>query len=112
MPGNIVTVPANLRHPTGQEFVMIAAMGGMTIQTVFIHRRMGPHEGASFLGMALVAEFIDGIPLELGGAKASMVFMAVCAFYFSFPDGMVGSPVLLGPYALMAEITKVRLGRL
>jgi hypothetical protein len=62
--------------------------------------------------MALVTKFIDGIPLELGGAKTSMVFMAVRAFYFSFPDRMVGGPIRLGPYALMAEETEVWLGGL
>jgi hypothetical protein len=71
---------------------------------------MGPHERTSFLGMALITEFIDGIPLELSGAKASMVFVAVRAFYFPFPDRMVGGSTCLGPYALVAEIAKVWLG--
>jgi hypothetical protein len=57
--------------------------------------------------MALITEFIDGIRLELGGAKTSVVFMAVRAFYFSFPDRMVGGPILLGPYALMTEVAEV-----
>jgi hypothetical protein len=71
---------------------------------------MGPHKGASFLGMALITKFIDGIPLELGGAKTSVVFVAVRAFHFSFPDRMVGGPILLRPYALMTENAEIRLG--
>ena len=70
---------------------------------------MGPHKGASFLGMALIAKFINGIPLNLGGAKTSMVFVAVRAFNFSFPDRMVRRPILLSPYALMTENAEVRL---
>ncbi len=31
MAGNIVTVPANLRHPTIQEFVVVAAVGNVAI---------------------------------------------------------------------------------
>ena len=68
---------------------------------------MGPYKGASFLGMALIAKFINGIPLNLGGAKTSMVFVAVRTFNFSFPDRMVGGPALLSPYALMTEIAQV-----
>ena len=68
---------------------------------------MGPHEGASFLGMALITKFIDGIPLEVGGAKTSMMFVAVRAFNFSFPDRVVGGSIFLSPYALMTEIAEV-----
>ena len=70
---------------------------------------MGPHPGTSFFGMALITEFIDGIRLELGGAKTSMVFVAVRAFNFSFPDRMVGGSIFLGPYVFMTEIAEVRL---
>ena len=68
---------------------------------------MGPHPGTSFLGMALVTEFVDGIRLELGGAKTSMLFVAVRALDFSFPDGMVRGPGGLGPYALVAKIAEI-----
>ena len=104
-----MTVPADLRHPAVQQFVVVAAVGDVTIQAIFIHRRVGPHKGASFLGMALVTEFIDGIPLELGGAKTSMVFVAVRAFNFSFSDRMVGGSIFLSPYVFMTEIAEVRL---
>ena len=70
---------------------------------------MGPHKGASFLGMALITKFIDGIPLELGGAETSMVFVAVRAFDFSFPYRVVGGSIFLSPYVLMTEIAEVRL---
>ena len=102
-----MTVPADLGHPTVQEFIVVAAVRNMTIQAILIHRGMGPHKGASFLGMALITKFIDRIPLELGGAKTSMVLVAVRAFNFSFPDRMVGGPTLLSPYVLMTEIAKV-----
>jgi hypothetical protein len=62
--------------------------------------------------MALVTEFIHGICLDLGGAKASVMFVTTRAFQFSFADGMVGGLVLLGPYALVAEIAEVWLGGL
>jgi hypothetical protein len=107
MAGNLVTALAELRGPTVQEFVVIAAVGNMTIQAILIHRGMGPHKGASFLGMALITKFIDRIPLELGGAETSMVFMAVRALDFSFPDRMMGGPTLLSPYTLMTEIAEV-----
>jgi hypothetical protein len=83
-------------------------MGNMAIQAILIHRGMGPHEGASFLGMALVTELIDGIPFELGGTEPSVVLVAPRAFQLAFPDGMVGSPVLLGPDILVAGIAEVR----
>jgi len=68
---------------------------------------MGPHEGASFFSMTLITEFIDAIPLEQGRAKTPMVFVAIGAFQFSFPNRMVGSAILLGPDALVAEIAEV-----
>jgi hypothetical protein len=68
---------------------------------------MGPHEGAPFLAVALITEFVDGIPLEQGGAETSMVLVAVRAFDLSFPNRMVGGPALLSPYVLMAEIAEV-----
>ena len=109
MEGRIVTVLAELGNTPVQEFVLVAAVGNMTIQAILVYRRMGPHEGASFVAMALIAKFIDGIPFELGGAKTSVVFVAVGAFNLSFPDRMVGGPVLLSPYVLMAEVAEVRL---
>jgi hypothetical protein len=73
---------------------------------------MGPHEGASFFSMTLITKFIDAVPLEQSRAKTSMVFVAIRAFQLSFPDRMVGSPILLGPNALVAEIAEVWLGGL
>ena len=57
--------------------------------------------------MALVAKFIDRIRLEQRGAKTSVVFVAIRALQFSFPDRMMGSPILLGSDALVAEIAEV-----
>jgi hypothetical protein len=112
MTGHIVAIPADLRHPAGQEFAVVAAVWGMAIQAVLLHRRMGPHVRTPLLGVALVTEFIHGICFELGGAKASVLFVTTRAFQFSFADGMMGGPVLLGPYALVAEIAEVWLGGL
>ena len=106
----VVAITAKLGHPAGQEFVVIAAVGDMARQTILIYRGMGPHERASLLGMAPVTEFVDGIRLEQGGAKSSMGLVTFRAFQFSFPDGMMGSPVFLGPDAFVARITELRLG--
>ena len=89
MTGDIVTIPADLGHPAAQEFVVIASMRNMTVQAILVHRRMGPHPGASFLGVALVTKFIDGIPLDLGDPKASMDFVTIATLDFSFPDWMM-----------------------
>jgi hypothetical protein len=62
--------------------------------------------------MALVTEFVDRTRLDLLCAKPSMVFVAIRAFHFSFPNRMVGGPILLGPDAFVAEIAEVRLGSL
>ena len=80
MAGSIVTVPADLGHPAAQELIVIASMRNMAVQAILIHRRMRPHPGASFLGMALVTKFINGIRLDLGGPKASMDFVAIRTF--------------------------------
>jgi hypothetical protein len=100
---------AELRGSADQELVVTAAVGNMAIQAVLIHRRMRPHEGASFVGVAPITKLIHGIPLELGGAQTSMVFMAVGALYLSLSDRMVGGPALLSPYGLVTEIAEVRL---
>jgi hypothetical protein len=105
-----VTIPADLGHPAVQELIVVAAVGNVTIQAILIDWRMGPHPRPSFIRMALVAKFGDRIALQLGRAKPSMMFMAVRAFDLSFPDGMVGGPIFLGPDALMTEIAEVRLG--
>jgi len=109
MARRIVTVLAEHGDPTVQELIVTTAVGDMAIHAILIHRRMGPHKRAPLLRMALVTEFIDGIPLELGRAKAPVLFVAVRAFYFSFPDRVVGGPIRLRPYGLMAEETEVRL---
>jgi hypothetical protein len=62
--------------------------------------------------MTLITELIDAVPLEQGWAKTSMVFVAIRAFQLSFPDRMVGGPILLGSNALVAEIAEVWLGGL
>ena len=112
MARRIVTVLAEHGDPTVQELIVTTAVGDMAIHAILIHRRMGPHKRAPLLRMALVTEFIDGIPLELGGAKTSMGLVAVRTFHFSFPDRMVRGPILLRPYTLMTEIAEFRLGGL
>jgi len=107
MAGDIVTVPADLGHPGAQKLVVITSMRNMAVQAILIHRRMGPHPGASLLGVALVTKFINRIRLDLGDPKPSMDFVAIRAPDFSFPDWMMRGPARLGPYALMAKIAEV-----
>jgi len=71
---------AELRHLALQELPMVAAMRGMAVQTVFIHRRMLPHDRPSFFGVALVAQVIKGIRLHHLGSEASMVVVTGRAF--------------------------------
>ncbi len=107
MLSKIMAISANLGHSTGQELVVIAAVGNMAIQTVLIHRWMGPHERSSFFGVALVTELINGISLDLDGAETSMLFVAIRALDFSLSDRMVGGPASLCSCALVAEIAEV-----
>lgn len=108
----IMATLAKQGHSTVQELVVIPTMRHMADETILVHRRMGPHEGASFFGMALVAELVHRIGLEEVGAEPAVMLMAVGAFHLPFPDRMVGGPIFLSPYPLMTEITEVRLGSL
>ena len=109
MSGSVVAALANLGRPAGQEFVVIATVRSVAIQAILLYRRMGPHPGASLVGMALVTKIVDRIPFQLGRAKTPVVFVAVRAFHFSFPDGMMRRPVFLGANVLVAKIAEVRL---
>jgi hypothetical protein len=80
MPADIVAIPANLRYPAGQELGMIAPMGGVAIEAVFFHGRMGPHVRASLFRVALVAEIVDPIPFHHLAPETSVVIVAVRAF--------------------------------
>ncbi len=110
MAGNVMTISADLGHSTVKEFVVVASVRNVTIQAILVHRRVRPHPGSPFIRMALIAEFVDRIRLELGGAEAAVVLMAIGALYFSFPNRMMGSPALLSPNVLVTEIAEVGLG--
>jgi len=73
---------------------------------------MLPHVGASLIGMAFVAEFVHRIRLNHLWPETAVMIMAVRTFHFSFPYGMVGLLIFLGPYGPMADIAKVRLSGL
>jgi hypothetical protein len=108
--GSVVAALAKLGRPADQEFIVITAMRGMAAQAILLYRRMGPHPGASLVGMALVTKLVDRIPFQLGWAEPPVVFMAAGALHLSLTDRMVGGPVLLGSDALVAEVAEVRLG--
>ncbi len=109
MAGNVMTISADLGHSTVKEFVVVASVRNVTIQAILVHRRVRPHPGSPFIRMALIAEFVDRIRLELGGAEAAVVLMAIRAFDLSFPEGMVGLPVLLRTDLQMADVAEIRL---
>lgn len=85
---------------------MIAAVGRVTSGTILFHGGMLPHKGASFIGMAPVAEFVDGVAFHHLGPKTAMVVMAVRAFHPSFPDGVMGLFVFLGPDGAMTDVAE------
>jgi hypothetical protein len=68
---------------------------------------MRPHEGASLIGMAFVAEFIHRIRLDHLWPKIAVMIVTVRTFHFSFSYGVVGLFIFLSPYGPMADIAKV-----
>ena len=92
MPAPIMTALAKLRRVADQEFGMVAAVRRMTVQAVFLDRRMLKHEGPSFFSVTFEAEFVHRIGLELIVGKGSMHIMTIGAFDQSFFDGMVRLP--------------------
>lgn len=70
---------------------MAAAVSVMTDGAVFFNRRVFPDKGASFFGMALVAELIDVVFKQHTVRKAAMGVMTVAALYFPLDNRMVGN---------------------
>jgi len=64
---------AEQRGFSGQELRMIAAVRLVAGQAVLRNRRVLPHERASLVRMTFIAEFIDGVGLDL--------FVPECAVY-------------------------------
>jgi len=52
---NIVAILAKLRKFPLKKSAMAAAVSLVAVQTVFFHRRMFPHKGTSFFGVAFIA---------------------------------------------------------
>jgi hypothetical protein len=107
--GSIMAIYAYGRNPLNQKFIVVTAMGRVAIRTILVDRRMLPHKRPSFFGMASVAEFVDGIAFHHLGPKTPMVVMAVRAFHSSFPDGVVGLLVFLGPDCAVADVAELGL---
>jgi hypothetical protein len=101
-----MTALAKLGHPAVQEFVVVAAMGGVASGAILFYGRMLPHERASFFGVATVAEFVDGFGFHHLGPETAVMVMTVRAFHSSFPDGVMGLFVLLGPDRAMTDVAK------
>lgn len=74
---------------SGQEFGVVATVGGMTVHAVFFHRRMLEHVGTALISMALEAEFINGVCLDHLGSEAAMRIMAIGTGDLALLDGMV-----------------------
>jgi hypothetical protein len=104
-----MTALAKLGHPAVQKFVVVAAMGRVASGAILFYGRMLPHERASFFGVAPVAEFVDGIGFHHFGPKTAMMVMAVRAFHSSFPDGVVGLLIFLGPDGAVADVAELGL---
>ena len=106
MLGSVMTALAELGHPAVQEFVVVAAVGRVAIRAILFHRRMFPHKGASFFGVAPVAEFVDGVAFHHLGPESAMMVVAVRAFHPSFPDGVMGLLVFLGSDCAVADVAE------
>lgn len=87
-------------------------MSSVAAQAILFHGRMRPHERASLIGMAFVAQFIHRIRLDHLWPKIAVVIVTVRTFHFSFSYGVVGLLIFLSSYGPMANIAKVRLGGL
>ena len=105
----IVAVLAEERRVADQKLRMIAAVRRMTVQAVFIDGRMLYHKRPSLFRMALIAEFVHRIGLDLVVGKGSMHIMTIGAFDQAFLEGMVGLPGELRPDILMAVKAQGRL---
>jgi len=112
MEGIIMTALTDIRTFLTQQFCVAAAMGSVADHAVFLDRRMFPHVGAAFVGMAFEAELVHAVRLDHFGAEPAMRIMAIGAGNLAFFDGMVRLAVDLGPDILMAGKTEFGLGHL
>ena len=76
----IMTALAKLRRGFNQKLGMVAAVRCMTVQAIFIDRRMLYHKRPSLFGMALVTKFIHRIGLKLIVGEGAVRIMAAGAF--------------------------------
>jgi hypothetical protein len=101
-----MTALAELGHPAVQEFVVVAAVGCVASGAILFYGGMLPHKRAPFFGMAPVAEFVDGFGFHHLGPEPAMVVMTVRAFHPSFPDGVMGLFIFLGPDGAVADVAE------
>ena len=69
---------------------MIAAVRRMTVQAIFLNRRMLEHERAPLFSMTFKTEFVYCVCLDLMVPKSAVRIMAAGAFDQSFLDRMMG----------------------
>ena len=62
---------------------------------IFLDRWMFPEERASFLGMAVIAGFIDRVFNQKEVVRRTVRIMAIAADHFGFPDRVSGTQVAL-----------------
>jgi hypothetical protein len=72
-----MAVLAELRWILDQKFVVITAVRCMTIQAVFLDRRMFKHKGASLLSVAFITEVVDRIGFDLVFTECTMRIVAI-----------------------------------
>ena len=75
-----MTALAKLRRSFYKKLVMVAAVRRMTVQAIFIDRRMLYHKRPSFFSVALVTEFVHRIGLELIVGEGAVRIMTAGAF--------------------------------
>jgi len=99
-----VALLTKLGPGTGQQLVVVRAMGVMAVHAVFPHRRVFPEHGAALLGMTGVAHDVHAIRLEQWPGRAAMGVMAIDAGHLAFRQRHVGALPELGALLLVAGL--------
>jgi hypothetical protein len=100
------------RHPVGQQLAVITPVNGMAGFAILFHGRMLPEKRSALFRMAFVTQLIDRPAFDELRPKASMVIVAICAFDFTLPDGMMRLFGNLSAKTLVTRQTQFRLSRL
>ena len=101
-----------LRSSPGKELGVIAAVSGVTVETVLFHRGVLEHVGTAFFRVTFVAQLVRGVRLDQFLAECPVGIMAIIAGDFPLFDRMVGPLVDLGAYVLVAGVAKFGLAHL